>query len=93
MARNARIFLFDEPTRGIDVSAKQEVFAEIDRLARSGAAVLLISSEWAELLQVTDRILVLCGGRIVQTLPRGTTQPDILHWATPQTSETSATAP
>ena len=55
-ARGARIFLFDEPTRGIDVAAKQEVFEEMDRLAKAGAAILMVSSELPELIQVADRI-------------------------------------
>ena len=67
--RNARIFLFDEPTRGIDVGAKVEVFEVMDELARSGAAILMVSSEMPELLQVADRILVMRQGRITGELP------------------------
>ena len=59
-----RIFLFDEPTRGIDVAAKAEVFEMMDELARRGAAILMVSSEMAELLQVADRILVMRQGQI-----------------------------
>jgi ribose transport system ATP-binding protein len=66
--RGARVFLFDEPTRGIDVGAKVEVFEVMDELARSGAAVLMVSSEMQELLQVADRILVMRQGRIVGEL-------------------------
>ena len=64
----ARIFLFDEPTRGIDVGAKAEVFEMMDELARSGAAILMVSSEMSELLQVADRILVMRQGRIAGEL-------------------------
>ena len=67
--RGARVFLFDEPTRGIDVGAKVEVFEVMDELARSGAAVLMVSSEMQELLQVADRILVMRQGRITGELP------------------------
>jgi len=81
VARGARIFLFDEPTRGIDVGAKQEVFEEMDRLARSGAGVLMVSSELPELLQVADRILVMRQGRLTGELPRGTTQEEIMRLA------------
>ena len=69
LVRGARVFLFDEPTRGIDVGAKAEVFEVMDRLARSGAAILMVSSEMPELLQVADRILVMRQGRISGELP------------------------
>jgi ribose transport system ATP-binding protein len=82
-ARGARVFLFDEPTRGIDVGAKQEVFEEMDRLARGGAAVLMVSSELPELVQVADRILVMAQGRLTGALPGQSTQEEIMHLATP----------
>jgi ABC-type sugar transport system ATPase subunit len=82
-ARGARVFLFDEPTRGIDIGAKQEVFEEMDRLARAGAAVLMVSSELPELCQVADRILVMAQGRLTGELPRNATQEQIMHLATP----------
>ena len=77
----ARVFLFDEPTRGIDVGAKIEVFQMMDELARSGAAILMVSSEMAELLQVADRILVMRQGRISGELPGRTTQEEIMRHA------------
>jgi len=79
--RRARIFLFDEPTRGIDVGAKIEVFELMDELARAGAAVLMVSSEMQELLQVADRILVMRQGRISGELPGATTQEEIMRLA------------
>jgi ABC-type sugar transport system ATPase subunit len=79
--RGARVFLFDEPTRGIDVGAKVEVFDVMDELARSGAAVLMVSSEMQELLQVADRILVMRQGRITGELPGRTTQEEIMRLA------------
>ena len=79
--RNTKIFLFDEPTRGIDVGAKAEVFEVMDSLARSGAAVLMVSSEMAELLQVADRILVMRQGRLSGELPKVTTQEEIMRRA------------
>jgi ABC-type sugar transport system ATPase subunit len=82
-ARGARVFLFDEPTRGIDVAAKQEVFEEMDRLAKSGAAILMVSSELPELLQVADRILVMAQGRLTGELPGKTSQEEIMRLATP----------
>ncbi|HEV2688605.1 MAG TPA: sugar ABC transporter ATP-binding protein [Bryobacteraceae bacterium] len=77
----ARIFLFDEPTRGIDVGAKIEVFQMMDELARAGAAILMVSSEMAELLQVADRILVMRQGRISGELPGRTTPEQIMRYA------------
>jgi len=79
--RRARVFLFDEPTRGIDVGAKVEVFELMDELARSGAALLMVSSEMQELLQVADRILVMRQGCISGELPGDTTQEAIMRLA------------
>lgn len=81
MARGAGIYLFDEPTRGIDIGAKLEVFERMDALARNGAAILMASSELPELLQVSDRILVLRQRRLAAELPRTTSQEDILRHA------------
>jgi ABC-type sugar transport system ATPase subunit len=81
LLRQARVFLFDEPTRGIDVGAKVEVFEIIDELARQGAAILMVSSEMPELLQVADRILVMRQGRITGELPGRTTQEEIMRYA------------
>jgi ABC-type sugar transport system ATPase subunit len=81
LARGAKVFLFDEPTRGIDVGAKVEVFELMDSLARSGAAILMVSSELPELLQVADRILVMRQGRITGELPGSTTQEEIMRLA------------
>jgi ribose transport system ATP-binding protein len=82
MFREPSIFLFDEPTRGIDVGAKVEVFEVMDELARSGAAVLMVSSELPELIQVADRILVMSQGAITGELPGRTTQEEIMRLAT-----------
>ena len=82
--RGASVFLFDEPTRGIDVGAKVEVFQTMDQLARSGAALLMVSSELPELIQVADRILVMREGQLTGELPGRTTQEEIMHLATRQ---------
>jgi ABC-type sugar transport system ATPase subunit len=79
--RNTKVLLFDEPTRGIDVGAKAEVFALMDELARGGAAIVMVSSELPELLQVAERILVMRSGKIVTELPRTATQQEIMHHA------------
>ncbi len=79
--RDAKIVLFDEPTRGIDVGAKAEVFSLMDEMARQGKAIVMVSSELPELLQVADRILVMRAGKMVAELPRETTQEEIMHHA------------
>ncbi|WP_442891798.1 sugar ABC transporter ATP-binding protein [Aggregatilinea sp.] len=66
-----KLFLLDEPTRGIDVGAKAEVYHLIGELAQQGTGFLLVSSELPELLAVCDRILVLCNGRLTGEFPRG----------------------
>jgi ribose transport system ATP-binding protein len=70
LAAGARLFIFDEPTRGIDVGAKAEIFALIDQLVAGGAAALLISSEQAEICHVCDRAYVMREGRIAGELAR-----------------------
>ena len=64
LAGNARIFVFDEPTRGVDVGAKVEIYHLMNRLTASGAGIIMISSELPELLGMSDRILVMHRGRI-----------------------------
>jgi ribose transport system ATP-binding protein len=66
----SRVLIFDEPTRGIDVGAKQEIYALMRRLSDRGAAIIMISSEMPELLGMSDRILVLAQGRIVGELAK-----------------------
>jgi ribose transport system ATP-binding protein len=70
LAAGAQLFIFDEPTRGIDVGAKSEIFALIDRLVGEGAAALMISSEQAEICHVCDRAYVMRDGRIAGELSR-----------------------
>jgi ABC-type sugar transport system ATPase subunit len=78
------ILILDEPTRGIDIGAKAEVYEIISRLAAEGKAILLISSELPEILSLSDRILVLREGEITAELdPRHTTQEEILKHAMP----------
>jgi ribose transport system ATP-binding protein len=70
LCSSAKIFLFDEPTRGIDVGAKSEIYGLVRALAEEGAGVLIISSEVEELVDVCDRVYVLRQGRIVDELLR-----------------------
>jgi ribose transport system ATP-binding protein len=82
LATDSRVLLLDEPTRGIDVGAKAEIFALMDQLAADGKAILMFSSEMEELLSMSDRILVMNRGRIVADLPRAeATQEKILSYA------------
>ena len=79
---NSRFMIFDEPTRGIDVGAKAEVYLLLNRLAEEGKAVLFISSELPELFGVTDRILVMRRGRLVGNLAtKETTPEEVMHLA------------
>jgi ribose transport system ATP-binding protein len=69
LLRGCRVLLLDEPTRGVDVGARAELYAVVRRLADEGLAVLLVSSEVPEVLGLADRVLVLCEGRVVHTAP------------------------
>jgi ABC-type sugar transport system, ATPase component len=70
LAARCGILILDEPTRGVDVGAKAEIHAFIDELASSGSAVILISSELPEILNLSTRIMVLRDGRVAGELPR-----------------------
>jgi ribose transport system ATP-binding protein len=84
LAADTRIFLFDEPTRGIDVGAKAEIYELIERLAREGKAVIVVSSELPEVIRVSDRVLVMREGRISATLgPGEITEANIARAAIP----------
>jgi ribose transport system ATP-binding protein len=71
LLRGCRVLLLDEPTRGVDVGARAELYAVVRRLATEGLAVLLVSSEVPEVLGLADRVLVLREGRVVHTAPAG----------------------
>ena len=83
LERNAEVIIFDEPTRGIDVGAKYEIYQLINRLAAAGKAILMISSELPEVLGMSDRILVMHEGRVTGEITdvAGTTQADIMQLA------------
>ena len=84
LARKPKVLILDEPTRGVDVGAKAEIYAVIDELASTGIAVLVISSELPEVLGLADRILVMQGGRIRGELLRAdATEEAILSLALP----------
>jgi ribose transport system ATP-binding protein len=72
----AKVFLFDEPTRGIDIGAKAEIYSLMVNLAQNGAAIIMVSSELPEVLGMSHRILVVRGGRIVREFARADATPD-----------------
>jgi len=78
----SKFMIFDEPTRGIDVGAKKEVYSLLNELAEEGKAILFISSELPELFGIADRILVMRRGRLVGNVnPKETTQEEVMHLA------------
>jgi len=83
LARNSRVVIFDEPTRGIDVAAKVEIYNIINQLKLQGIAVMFVSSEMPEVMGISDRIIVMCDGRITgEVMTEETTQNEILTLAT-----------
>ena len=85
LATQPKIWLLDEPTRGIDVGAKSEVFRLMGDLAASGTAILMSSSELIDLIGVCDRLLVMFRGRIVGELSRPeATEERVVYYATGQ---------
>jgi ribose transport system ATP-binding protein len=84
LATEPKVLLLDEPTRGIDINAKKEIYALVDELACSGLAVVMVSSELPEILAIADRILVLAEGRVTAEFARGAaTEEAILQAALP----------
>ncbi|MEG1492208.1 MAG: sugar ABC transporter ATP-binding protein [Oscillospiraceae bacterium] len=70
LVSDCKILIFDEPTRGIDIGAKQEIYNLINQLSAQGMAVIIISSEMEEMLGMSDRIVVLCEGQMMATLDK-----------------------
>ncbi|MCB8932903.1 MAG: L-arabinose ABC transporter ATP-binding protein AraG [Fimbriimonadaceae bacterium] len=84
LGHDVEVLLLDEPTRGIDIGAKQEIYAIIRDLARNGAAVLFVSSDLPEVINLSDRVLVMREGALVGELPRGDATPErVLELALP----------
>ena len=80
--RDSDILFFDEPTRGIDVGAKAEIYKLVNRLAEEGRAIVVISSELPEVLRLSHWIAVMCEGRLTGFMPAGAAQDEIMHLAT-----------
>ena len=83
LANNPDVLILDEPTRGIDVGAKYEIYCIIEELARSGKSIIMISSEMAELIGMSDRVMVMCDGRVTGFIDgKDATQENIMELAT-----------
>ena len=82
LLRNTAVLIFDEPTRGIDIGAKDEIYRLLDSLAAQGKGIVMISSELPEILRMSHRILVMCDGRITGEFgAREATQEKIMECA------------
>jgi len=83
LVRDSDILIFDEPTRGIDVGAKSEIYKLLNQLAEQGKSIIMVSSELPEILRMSHRVVVMCEGRITATLGvEESTQEKIMHYAT-----------
>jgi ABC-type sugar transport system ATPase subunit len=79
---NSDIILMDEPTRGIDVGSKVEIYELVDKLSREGKSIIFVSSELEEVRKVSDRILVIYNGQNVHEFHPTTTMQEIMNYAT-----------
>ncbi|MGN1319555.1 MAG: sugar ABC transporter ATP-binding protein [Acutalibacteraceae bacterium] len=83
LLKNSDIFIFDEPTRGIDIGAKSEMYELMEDLAKQGKAIIMISSELAEIQRLSDRVVVMCEGKKTAELDiADATQEEIMKYAT-----------
>ena len=83
LMKDCDIFIFDEPTRGIDIGAKSEMYELMEKLASEGKSIIMISSELAEIQRLSDRVIVMCEGRITGELDiADATQEEIMKYAT-----------
>ena len=82
LAKKPKVLLLDEPTRGIDVNAKSEIYKLIKQLAAEGMGIIVVSSELPEILAVSDRVLVMCEGELTADIPANdATEAGILKYA------------
>ena len=94
LTANTEILIFDEPTRGIDVGAKSEIYKLLNELARQGKSIIMISSELPEILRMSHRIIVMCEGRITGELSSSeANQEAIMKLATQRSRIVSVDAP
>ena len=93
LTRDCDILIFDEPTRGIDVGAKGEIYKLLNELADSGKSIIMISSELPEILRMSHRVCVMCEGRLTGILAaKEATQESIMHFATMRESVAKVTS-
>jgi ribose transport system ATP-binding protein len=91
---DTEILIFDEPTRGIDVGAKSEIYRLLNDLVRQGKSVIMVSSELPEILRMSHRIVVMCEGRITGVLDAAdATQEKIMRYATMRNGASQSTQP
>jgi ABC-type sugar transport system ATPase subunit len=93
LASDAELFIFDEPTRGIDVESKASIHDMIRELTKKGTAVLMISSELPEIIGMSDRIIVMADGKIAGELPAKSSEQEIMLMATGHANENPAGEP
>jgi ribose transport system ATP-binding protein len=87
LAKDTDILIFDEPTRGIDVGAKQEIYSLLNELAQQGKSIIMISSELPEILRMSHRVVVMCEGRVTGELDnKEITQEGVMQLATRRTT-------
>jgi len=79
---NSDIILMDEPTRGIDVGSKAEIYELVDKLSREGKSIIFVSSELEEVKKVSDRIVIMYNGQNVHEFNQNTTMEEIVRYAT-----------
>ncbi|NLO85853.1 MAG: sugar ABC transporter ATP-binding protein [Clostridiales bacterium] len=93
LARDSKVVMFDEPTRGIDIAAKVEIYHLMNKLKAQGIAVMFVSSEMSEVMGIADRIIVMCDGRITgELVAQEATQEQILTLATRFENKVTAAA-
>lgn len=94
LRRDCKVLLLDEPTRGVDVGARADLYAQLDAMAAAGKALLVVSSDLRELMAMSDRIGVMSGGRLVAIFKRGEwTQQGLLEAAFSETGGAAASRP
>jgi len=83
LIKDSEILIFDEPTRGIDVGAKSEIYSLMNNLVKEGKSIIMISSELPEVLRMSDRVIVMCEGKIAGEFSiEEANQQKIMHAAT-----------
>ncbi len=93
LTADTEILIFDEPTRGIDVGAKSEIYRLLNDLARQGKSIIMISSELPEVLRMSHRIIVMCEGRVTGELSGGADQEEVMKYATQRSDPARSSAP